>query len=272
MGPDLQVRQLAGVWPLFLAGYVEAPADLAVDGALVEEAFGRVADWFASTPFPHYTAMIEYLRPVSGEHQYGFSMEHLEQHLFPDTTRAMFADTPPEARERARFNYAHHIAHSWIPKRLSGEGYFPHRWEVPPVLDTIWFSEGFARWIASEALTAAAADADRDAVRSAQRERWRGIVNGFPALFRTTSLVDLSRVGSTSTARTSGSDRRSSVAAHCWPTSSTRPSGSRRRADGRSAIRSGRCWCGVPGEPEAAGLVGEPVGVDVGTVFAKALA
>ena len=40
IGTDFQVRQLAGVRPLFLVGYVEAPADLAIDGSLMEQAFG----------------------------------------------------------------------------------------------------------------------------------------------------------------------------------------------------------------------------------------
>jgi len=278
MGPDVQVRQLAGVRPLFLAGYVEAPADLAVDGALVEEAFGRVADWFASTPFPHYTAMIEYLRPVSGEHQYGFSMEHLESSTyFMDTTRAMFANSPAEERERARFNYAHHIAHSWIPKRLAGEGYFPHRWEVPPVIDTIWFSEGFARWIASEALSATASDPDRDALRAAQRDRWQGIVNGFPALFRTTSLVDLSRVGSTQYSE----DFRIGQTLFCRGAllADALDTAIRQQAAGgrslRDSIRAMVVWSAREKRgfrvDELPRLVGEPVGVDVGGVFAKAL-
>jgi predicted metalloprotease with PDZ domain len=279
MGPDLQVRQLAGVGPLFLAGYVEAPADLAVDGALVEEAFGRVADWFASTPFPHYTAMIEYLRPVSSEHQYGFSMEHLESSTyFLDTTRAMFANSPPEMRERARFNYAHHIAHSWIPKRLAGEGYFPHRWEVPPIIDTIWFSEGFARWIASEALAAAVSDADHDALRSASRERWQNTVNGFPALFRTTSLVDLSRVGSTQYSEDFRIGQtlfcRGALLADALDTTIRQQAAGGRSL--RDSIRTMLVWSAREKRgfriDELPRLIGEPVGVDVGSVFAKGLA
>lgn len=279
MGPDLQVRQLAGTRPLFLAGYTEVPADLAVDGALVAEAFGRVADWFASAPFPHYTAMIEYLRPVSSEHQYGFSMEHLESSTyFLDTTRALFANSPAEARERTRFNYAHHIAHSWIPKRLAGEGYFPHRWEVPPVIDTIWFSEGFARWIASESLLATASDIDREALTKAQRERWQGIVNGFPALFRTTSLVDLSRVGSTQYSE----DFRIGQTLYCRGAllAGELDRTIRQQAAGgrslRDSIRSMLVWSAREKRgfriEELPRLIGDPVGVDVGAVLGKWLA
>ena len=279
MGPDLQVRQLAGVRPLYLVGYVEAPADLALDGSLVEQAFARVSEWFASTPFPHYTAMIEYLRPVSGEHQYGFSMEHLESSTyFLDTTRALLPTSPAEEITRARYNYAHHIAHSWIPKRLSGEGYFPHRWEVPPVLDTLWFSEGFARWIASEALSSAAPDGDREGLRSAQKERWLGVINRFPALFRTTPLVDLSRVGSTQYSE----DFRIGQALFCRGAlfASELDATIRERAGGgrslRDSIRAMMVWSAREKRgfrvDELARLIGEPVGVDVGAVVAKWLA
>ncbi len=279
MGPELQVRQLAGVRPLFLAGYVEAPADLALDGSLMEQAFARVADWFASTPFPHYTAMVEYLRPVSGEHQYGFSMEHLESSTyFFDTTRALLTSSPADARDRARFNYAHHIAHSWIPKRLAGEGYFPHRWEVPPVIDTIWFSEGFGRWVASEALLLGASDADCEALRAAQRGRWEGIVNGFPALFRSTSLVDLSRVGSTQYSEDfrigqSLYTRGALLAGELDATIRERAAGGRSLRD---SIRAMVVWSAREKRgfrlDELPRLIGEPVGVDVGPVFARWLA
>ncbi len=279
MGPDLQVRQLAGVRPLFLAGYVEAPADLAVDGALVEQAFGRVSDWFASMPFTHYTAIVEYLRPVSGAHGYGFSMEHLDSSTyFMDTTRALFPSSPAEAQSVARFNYAHHIAHSWIPKRLSGEGYFPHRWEVPPVVDTIWFSEGFARWIAGEALAAAGTEEDRAAMRAVQRDSWRSRLDGFPALFRTTSLVELSRVGSTQYSE----DFRIGQSLYCRGAllaDALDAAIRERAADGRSlrdSIRAMMFWSSREKRgfrvDELPRLIGEPVGVDVGEVFQRGLA
>jgi predicted metalloprotease with PDZ domain len=279
MGPDLQVRQLAGVRPLYLVGYVEAPADLALDGSLVEQAFGRVSEWFAGTPFPHYTAMIEYLRPVSSDHQYGFSMEHLESSTyFLDTTRALLPTSPADALDRARFNYAHHIAHSWIPKRLAGEGYFPHRWEVPPVIDTLWFSEGFARWIASEALLSGTADGNRDSLRTEQRARWQGMVDQFPAVFRTTSLVDLSRVGSTQYSE----DFRIGQTLYCRGAlfACELDSAIRERAAGgrslRDSIRAAMVWSAREKRgfrvDELPRLLGEPVGVDVGPVFAKWLA
>jgi len=273
MGPELQVRQLAGVRPLFLVGYVEAPADLAVDGALVEQAFGRVSDWFASAPFAHYTAIVEYLRPISSAHGYGFSMEHLDSSTyFLDTTRALFPNSPADAQDAARFNYAHHIAHSWLPKRLAGEGYFPHRWELPPVIDTIWFSEGFARWIASDALGGGGSDEEVAARRAAQRDRWRERVGGFPAVFRTTPLVELSRVGSTQYSE----DFRIGQSLYCRGAlfADALDTAIRERAAGgrslRDSIRAMLVWSSREKRgfriDELPRLIGEPVGVDVGAV------
>jgi len=279
MGPDLQVRQLAGVKPLFLVGYVEAPADLAIDGSLVEQAFGRVSDWFASTPFSHYTTMIEYLRPVSSAHRYGFSMEHLDSSTyFLEAKSALLSSSPPDALSRARFNYAHHIAHSWLPKRLAGEGYFPHRWEIPPVIDTIWFSEGFARWIASEALRADASDADREGLRAASRARWQEIVQGLPAVFRTTPLVDLSRVGSTQYSEDFRIGQslflRGALLADELDTTIRERAGGGRSL--RDSIRAMMVWSAREKRgfrvDELPRLIGEPVSVDVGAVFSKWLA
>lgn len=198
MGPGMQVRQLAGTRPLFLAGYAEGPADLEIEGAQIEEAFKLVVEWFGGAPFPHYSAIVEYLRPISTEHAYGFSMEHLDSSTYClDRGRALNRRSTPQERERNRFNYAHHITHSWIPKRVYGEGYYPFRWEVPPVIDTIWFAEGFGRWIATDALATGLMASGRIAYRSSRLADLEQTLAGLPALFRTIPLVSLSRSAST---------------------------------------------------------------------------
>jgi hypothetical protein len=40
----------------------------------------------------------------------------------------------------------------WSTGWISPGGYFPFSWELAPVIDTIWLSEGFARYIAIDAL------------------------------------------------------------------------------------------------------------------------
>ncbi len=86
----------------------------------------QVIAYFGGAPFPHYTILIELLRPVSPEHRSGFSMEHLDSSTYYlGMDRGITSKSTAEQRDRERFNFAHHIAHAWVPKRAYGEGYFP---------------------------------------------------------------------------------------------------------------------------------------------------
>lgn len=42
---------------------------------------------------------------------------------------------------RFQYNLAHHISHSWLPKRCHGPRYYPFEFEIGPVMTDIWFSE-----------------------------------------------------------------------------------------------------------------------------------
>jgi predicted metalloprotease with PDZ domain len=197
MGPKLQLRRIEGGIPLFLAVYTESDEDLAEEGALARDALDKVTAYFEKPPFSHYTVHLELLRPVSDRHEYGFSMEHLESGTFYfDTKQAMSAHSDSRFRETRRFNYAHHMAHSWIPKHAYGVGYLPFEWEMDPIIDTIWFNEGFARYAAIEALAEAMQEKESQDYRRQQLERLRGIVDKAPPFLRRMSLDDLSRAGS----------------------------------------------------------------------------
>jgi predicted metalloprotease with PDZ domain len=197
MGPKLQLRRIDGSVPLFLAVYTESDEDLAEEGALARDALDKVIAYFEKPPFSHYTVHLELLRPVSDRHEYGFSMEHLESGTFYfDTKQAISSQSDSRFRETRRFNYAHHMAHSWIPKHAYGVGYLPFEWEMAPIIGTIWFNEGFARYAAIEALAEAMQEKESQDYRRQQIERLRGIVDRAPPFLRRMSLDDLSRVGS----------------------------------------------------------------------------
>jgi predicted metalloprotease with PDZ domain len=85
------------------------------------------------------------------------------------------------------------MAHSWIPKRCSGEGYFPFSWELAPVIDTIWFSEGFAQYAAMVAV-GGVMGVDLDALVD---RRFQSVLDESPPSIRRLSTVELSRVAST---------------------------------------------------------------------------
>jgi predicted metalloprotease with PDZ domain len=198
MGPALEVLRLESRVPLFLAAYAEGPVDLPLTGSLVARAMDALLSYFGGAPFPHYTAHLELLRPLSPDHGYGFSMEHLaSSHYFLAADAGLTPQSPEPQRRRVLFNFAHHVAHAWIPKRAYGEGYFPFSWELAPLLDTIWLSEGFARYAAIEALADAMAEAQGLAYRAAMLDALRATLAEMPAFIREMPLVELSRVAST---------------------------------------------------------------------------
>jgi predicted metalloprotease with PDZ domain len=88
------------------------------------------------------------------------------------------------------------VAHAWVPKRAYGEGYFPFQWELAPVIDTIWFAEGFGQYAAIEAI--AAGEPDPAAFRRGMLERrFQANLDTAPAFLKRLDLVALSRVAST---------------------------------------------------------------------------
>ncbi|MEZ5289629.1 MAG: hypothetical protein R2745_00960 [Vicinamibacterales bacterium] len=198
MGPRLDVRRLvAAPVPVYLACYAEGPVDLDRVGRLALTAFERVAAYFGSVPFPHYTLHQELLTPISPEHEYGMSMEHLGSSTYylaasAGITSASTADDDA----RVLYNFAHHIAHAWVPKRAYGPGYFPFQWELAPVIDSIWFAEGFGQYAAIQAVAAGTPDPAAFREGMLQR-RFRANVASAPPFLKRLSLVDLSRVAST---------------------------------------------------------------------------
>jgi predicted metalloprotease with PDZ domain len=198
MGPKASIHRIGDTpVPLFLATYAEGHVDLDRVSRLVRTAFTRVVDYFGSAPFPHYTVQQELLAPVSPRHRYGFSMEHLESSTYYlDASTGLTADASADAEARALFNFAHHIAHAWAPKRVYGQGYFPFQWELAPVLDSIWFAEGFGQYAAIMAI--AAGEHDPAAYREALlTRRFRTTLDSAPAFLKRLTLVELSRVAST---------------------------------------------------------------------------
>jgi predicted metalloprotease with PDZ domain len=197
MGPSLQLRRIEGNVPLFVAVYAETEDDLSEESALARDALDKMIAYFGKAPFSHYTVQLELLRPISERHEYGFSLEHLESGTFYfGIDRAITSKSDSAARESQRFNYAHHIAHSWIPKHAYGAGYLPFEWEMAPLIETIWFNEGFARYAVIEAFAEAMSKEQAESYRQQQLESLRKIIDEAPPFLRRMSLTDLSREGS----------------------------------------------------------------------------
>jgi len=191
MGPALHVERVrvapATSPPLYLALYAEADADPVRLARLAGEAYTKMMAYFGTAPFFHYTVLLEILKPVSPEHEYGFGMEHLES--FHST---LDASGPGMSDLGLTYHIAHHMAHAWIPKRCYGEGYFPFRWDAAPKIDTIWFSEGFAQYAAIAAL--AASEEQRQQMLE---RRFRSVLQEAAPELRRLPLRELSVVAST---------------------------------------------------------------------------
>ncbi|MGA8144962.1 MAG: hypothetical protein WB987_13830 [Candidatus Acidiferrales bacterium] len=196
MGPDVHLRRFDGAIALAMAVYAEGEEDLSQESQLARTALDRVQDYFGDVPFPTYTVQLELLKPLPG-HDYSFSQEHINSGTFSISTEdAITAGTTPQLMQRQMVNYAHHMAHSWIPKRAYGEGYIPFLWEMPPVIDTIWFNEGFGRYAAIAALADGMPANESREFRQGQLERLRNIVSDAPSFIRRMPIVELSREAS----------------------------------------------------------------------------
>jgi predicted metalloprotease with PDZ domain len=199
MGPGFRVRQLKGSPDLFLAVRAEGPVDEDVMAPLAEQAYAALVRYFDTAPFPHYTLVFQYLRPISSRHTYGFATEHMQSASFGALAQAALTiNSTDRERTSFRYNVAHHIAHAWIPKRCAGEGYFPFRFELAPLIDTIWFSEGFGQYAAADALSdVLPKSADGQPYVDALVElRFRNALRDMPDFLKRMPLVELSRVAS----------------------------------------------------------------------------
>jgi len=197
IGPDLQVLRLDAPVPLFVVQYAERASDAGALGALAVGALEALAAYFGSVPFPHYTVYVEFLEPRSPEHGYNFSMEHMDScTIFFDTKAVLGEPTDDARRRRHLYNLAHHMAHSWIPKRWAPEGYFPWSWELSPVIDSIWFGEGWGQYAAAAALAGPGGLGDGYRQELVNR-RFRASLEGAPEFLQALPLVQVSRIAST---------------------------------------------------------------------------
>ena len=204
-GPGLRVARVhyarENDAPLTLAYYSEVPVDQARLERLSAEAMAAMTEYFdgpSAPPFSHYTVFLEFLKPVSKDHSYGFGMEHLES--FHAAMAATDADPTAFSDARLRYHIAHHIAHAWIPKRCYGEGYYPFIWDHAPRIDTIWFSEGFAQYAAIVALAASSAAGGQNEEQHRQEmleRRFRSVLRDSPLDLRHMPLRELSVFAST---------------------------------------------------------------------------
>ena len=181
---------------LLVAIYSEGDEDVDAESKLARQALDRVQDYFGDTPFPTYTVLLELLQTHEG-HNYNFSQEHDTSGTFSLSVDNATNSHAPESHAYSNmFNYAHHMAHSWVPKRVWGVGYRPFNWELTPVIETIWFNEGFGRYAGMQALLAGMPEEERKARRERSITRTRELLDAAPPFIQRMPLPLLSEEAS----------------------------------------------------------------------------
>lgn len=183
LGPGVEVAEVTGApIPLYAAVYAErAVEDLEAIGKKAETALRGLSEYFGYIPMPHYTLCFEYLVPMTGKHQYGFSMEHLNSMTASRNASDTLAAAVPLP------GIVHHMGHSWIPLRCYGAGYRPFEWQIAPTIETIWLNEGFIWYIAYYSVLK----------RPQILDVFRQHLAAAPDFITQLSLRELSRLGST---------------------------------------------------------------------------
>ena len=145
------------------------------------------------------------------------------------------------------------------------------------MIDTIWLSEGFARYAAADALADAMPEAEGLAYRKAALESVRATLAGIPTFIREMPLVPLSRIASTRYSEDFRTGRtlfaRGALLAAELDEAIRAGSGGRKRL--RDFFRHLMAWSAAKGRgfriPELPGLVREATGVDTLAIWQRYL-
>ena len=153
MGPRLQVKEFKGLVPLFIASYCQTGDEYLDDyGKQGIMSLEILHDYFGELPFKQYSILLRKALPLEPGSVPPFGMEHLQSAtFFGDTSE--FRSNPMSKAEviETMPTYLHHMGHSFIPLRCYGDAYRPYVKEIPPVINNIWFNEGFIWFVLYEA-------------------------------------------------------------------------------------------------------------------------
>lgn len=154
IGPAFRVKEFKGIVPLFIASYCETEDERLDDYGLQGiESMRILNDYFGELPFQHYSIMLRKAIPVEPGSTPALAMEHLQSStFFGDTSGTRRSKMNPDAVIRSMPTYLHHMSHAFIPLRCYGDTYRPYVMEIPPIMNNIWFNEGFMWFLAYDEL------------------------------------------------------------------------------------------------------------------------
>ena len=154
IGPRTRVKEFRGVVPLFVASYCETEDEYLDDYGLQGiESMRILKDYFGELPFQHYSIMLRKAIPVEPGTTPALALEHLQSStFFGDTSGKRNSKMNPDAIIRSMPTYLHHMSHAFIPLRCYGDTYRPYVMEIPPIINNIWFNEGFMWFLVYDTL------------------------------------------------------------------------------------------------------------------------
>lgn len=145
IGPRFHVKEFKGLVPLFVASYCQTTNEYLDDyGEQEIISMGILKDYFGELPFPFYSVMLRKAIPLQPVNAPALAMEHLQSStFFGDTSEMRRTPMSKEDIIRTIPTYLHHMGHAFIPLRCYGDTYKPYVMEIPPIINNIWFNEGF---------------------------------------------------------------------------------------------------------------------------------
>ncbi|MEP7321253.1 MAG: hypothetical protein ABI761_05015 [Saprospiraceae bacterium] len=145
MGPGFKVKEFKGIVPLYIVSYSQNDEQFLDDyGKQGIASLGILNNYFGEIPFTHYSILLRNVIPLLPGHYGAFGMEHLQSStFFGDTSGLRKGPMSEDDVIRTMPTFLHHMGHAFIPLRSYGDTYLPHVLEIPPVINTIWFNEGF---------------------------------------------------------------------------------------------------------------------------------
>eukprot|EP01102_Stenamoeba_stenopodia_P009854 TRINITY_DN291_c0_g4_i1.p2 TRINITY_DN291_c0_g4~~TRINITY_DN291_c0_g4_i1.p2 ORF type:complete len:532 (-),score=91.80 TRINITY_DN291_c0_g4_i1:112-1707(-) len=198
-GPDINVLAypMTNQVNLYLMVYAEGDVDLDLMGSLAAKAMDSVVSFWGSPAFDNYTVWVELLEPISSQQQYGFGLEHLQSATFClEASDTLLSNSSSTQIQTMLYFFAHHITHAWIPKRCYFEYYYPFQFEIAPVMDSIWFNEGWGQYLAILAIAPTFGNAS-SYIEYKVNSRFQSTLEGMPSFLLNMPLQYLSQIGST---------------------------------------------------------------------------
>lgn len=154
MGTQLRVKSFKGLVPLFIASYCQTGDEYLDDyGKQGVMSLETLNEYFGELPFKQYTILLRKVLPLEPGIVPPFGMEHLQSStFFGDTSGKRLEALGQENVIETIPTYLHHMGHAFIPLRSYGDAYRPFVKEIPPIINNIWFNEGFMWFIPYEIL------------------------------------------------------------------------------------------------------------------------